>query len=788
MWHWLIAPALAADGVVRLPLDQWVQWLDAAALQHQVAAAPVDVLQVDRSVEGSFQRGVFSGVLTSRVRVLRPEGGVRAAVLSDSASIASVALDGRQTSLLAQDGSYTVGIDTPGEHVIRVEFFVGQEDDRFARRLALAFPPAGPTRISILVPEPDIRADLAGGAITSLRGEGGGTRIVGQLDGSGSLDLGWRSNVAALDVPARTEVREHVVFTLHEALVRGVAAFDTRVLEGEIDRMRFRVPKGVEVVNVEGESVLQWSANKGELVVFCRWLVADRAQVRVHFQLPVTAGESFTLAMPLPAEGVPLTGAIGIQGPAGFTATATQVKGATLLRDLPPELAELTPNPLLLGFTLDGEPEIQLDVQREAELTLASTTIDEMEAATVLIEDGVEVTRMQLHVRNETRPWLGIRLPSGATLTHARVDGRAMRPATAPDGETLLLPLPQSERFDAGQAQNWVVRDGDTLDALADRFYGDPSRWHEIIAQNPGFLSDARDLAVGQVLSVAPVSGGGIAASRAVIELAWSRQGEAMGVLGRRKVELPTVDAEVAAVEWHVYVPESLYTLSAGGNLSSWSHLRYDHVRRVQHFLKAVLGIQNAWAGGSEYSSILVRRKAIYAQESQQQGEMQEASADFPLVGERYRFRRMMPAPDAPALTFTWVTTQALQPIRLAMLAAGAMLATAWASGRRSKAQLGIALASVLFVAWTIDGVHRRLVWGADLGLAWLWLRSVWSRDKSGWSDGFPTLGQWLDAWTLRRMAAVGAAGAVLACLLIVPLAWSTLALVALAWRARRTA
>lgn len=794
MWFAILAFAYAADGndgTVSIPLDQWVLMLDQAAAAADKPAAPAPYLQVDRAIEGAFQRGVFSGLLTTRIRVLDADAGLLVPVLSDAASIASVELDGKRTSLLAEGGSYRVAIDTDGEHTVRVAFFVGQEDDRFARRLTLSFPPAGPTAVSIIVPEVGITADLAHGAVTSQRIEGGNTRILGQLDGEGTLDLGWKGTVATNTVAARTEVREHVVFTLHEALVRGVAAFDTRVLEGEVDRLRFRVPAGVEIVDVQGESVLQWRTDGGELVVYNRWLVNDKADIKVHFQVPVEAGKPLELRMPLPLEGAPFAGAVGVQGPAGFSATVLTIAGATPMRDLPPELAALTPNPLLLGFTLEGEPAISLDVRREAEVSLTTTSIDEMEAATVLIEDGAQVTRMQLHVRNETRPWLGVRLPHDAVLTHARVDGRPVRPATAPDGLTLLLPLPQSERYTAGQSQSWTVRDGDTLGALADRFYGDPSRWQEIVSQNYDVLGGLGELNVGQVLLVAPVEAGGVAASRAVIELAWTQAGDPMRAVGRRSLTLPTVDAEVGSVEWHVYVPSAFYALDVGGNLAPWSHLRYDHFRRVQQFFDAALGIHSAWAGmdaGGGYSSILSRRKSIFADQISASGELQEVASVFPLVGDRHRFRRMMPSAEAPALTVTWMGANGVAPVRLAGLAAGAVLATAWASGRTRKPLLFAGIALSLLVAWYVDGVHRRLVWGADLGLAVLWLRAEWSRMREGWSGTTPTFGEVLDAWTVRRVLTAGALGGALAVLLAVPLLWSTLALVVLAWRSRRPA
>ncbi|MFZ5475417.1 MAG: LysM peptidoglycan-binding domain-containing protein, partial [Myxococcota bacterium] len=658
----LLLPAVLADpGTAKLPLAQWVELVDAADAADDRPAPPVPWLQVDRVLTGTFRRGVLEGTLVTRVRVPADAPDLRIPVLDAGASIASVELDGRTTSLSPEDGAYTVAVGSPGDHVVRVSFFVGREDDRFARRLQLALPPSGPTRVSLWVPETDIDADLAQGAIASLRAEAGGTRLDGQLDGRGALDLTWRGRTAAAAGPVRAEARAFGLFTLHEALVKGVLVLDTRLVEGETDRVALRLPPGVEVVDVRGDAVLQWRTEAGRLEVLLRYLVADEARVEVHFQLPVDLDQPVALVMPLPEAGVPYTGAIGVQGPAGLVAETTSATGATPLRDLPPELAALTPNPLLLGFELAGDPSVTLAVTRQAEVQLTTTAIDELEAATVLVEDGAEITKAQLHVRNQTRQYLAIRLPEGATLTFARIDGRPIRPATSPDGASLLLPLIQSETVAAGQAQTWTVRDGETLDAIADRFYGDPSRWREILDENQ--LGDPSDLAVGQVLRVTQRGAGAAPMSRFVVELGWTRTGDAMGLVGRRALALPEVDADVAEVTWHVYVPDALEPITFGGNLAPYSHIRYDHLRRVRQFLDLAFDVRDAWAGDGAYSSILTRRKSIYAQEAPRGGEAAEAVGAFPLVGELYRFRRLLPGREVPAVAVTWIARDLLPAV-----------------------------------------------------------------------------------------------------------------------------
>lgn len=791
--------AYAQEGSATLSLDRWERLLaesEAAALRPD---APVSVLQVDRSLEGSFQRGVFTGTLLTRFRVPPQADGqrdeLRVPILDSDASIASVQLNGRTTSLLPVGDRYTVAVDGPGDHLVRVEFFIGRDDERFARRLQMALPPSGPTRLSIQVPEVEISAELGQGAVTALREEAGGTRILGQLDGRGSLDLSWKGRVRGEALPVKAEARATALFTLHEALVRGVVQIETTLLEGETDRLALRLPQGIEIVDVEGDAVLQWRTEADRLVVLLRYLVEDQASIKVFFQLPVDLDQPIALRLPLPEEGVPTSGALGVQGPAGLEATVQSAVGTTELRDLPPDLAALTPNPLLLGFSFAAteDPAVVIGVQRQAEVELTTTQIDMLEASTVLLQDGAQISRLQLRMRNETRQYLAARLPAGAVLTHARLDGRPIRPATSPDGSTLLLPLIQSERLEDGQIQTWQVREGDTLSGIADRFYGDASQWAPILDANPILMGSWADLIPGQTLSIPPSTAGLTPVSRFSIELAWTLPGEALGLAGQRGLSLPELDADVAEATWYVYLPHAVVGMGFGGNLSAWSHLRYDHFRRVRQYLDLVFTERDAWASydssSDGYQNILTRRKSIYVAEQAKDAGGQEVSSSFPLVGERHRFRRSLMGREVPQLHVRYLSRSTIPPIRLFSLLAAFGLCLAWlgspARGRRLA--VGAGFLGLLLLAWYVEGVHRRLLWGIDLALLYGLVQSLWPDLRRRW-DLPPSLAELLDAWTLRRVALAFGLSIGLLLLLMVPLLWSTLALIALSLRLRRSA
>ncbi|HSA23060.1 MAG TPA: LysM peptidoglycan-binding domain-containing protein, partial [Myxococcota bacterium] len=751
---------------------------------------------IERAVEGTFRKGLFRGTLSARFEVLEDRGHVRVPVLDSGASLGEVLLNGQRTSLLREGTLYTLGVEAPGTYAVRVEFFYGKEQDRFERRIRFRLPDAGPTQVKALVPEQDIEPTLAHGALVVRRQGPEGTRLEGYLDPTGQLDLAWTRRLTHREEQdVRLEADLHALVTLQEALVTGLAVFDFQVQEGETARIELRLPADMEVLGVDGDAVLQWQTDPtdgGRLTVLLRYLVQEQVRLAVRFQFPATAGKPVELRLPMPTGETPVRGAVGVLGPAGLNVQVAEVQGAEQLeqRDLPPELTELTASPLLFGFRFTAAPTIRLAVKRHDEVQLTSTLIDELQASSVLIEDGTEITKLKLRIRNNTRQYLTLRLPPGAVLTHSLVDGRPIRPATtaADGGPALLLPLRQSERVGATGQRDHTVREGETLSDLANFYYSDPSQYRNILEANPDQLGDASDLMAGQQLRIPAAQGVTVEESSFVVELAYKRAGgEALGWFGRRELVLPTMDVDTMKATWHLYLPESIDPLGFDANLTQYSAIRYDPFRRLRDYLLQVLWVHDAWAGG-KYRSILVQRKEIYKSDYARRTSGEVVLATFPLVGERYRFRRSLLGQEQPRILVTYAVRGLAGPVRWGVfgLAFAVGLFLFWRP-RRAAAWLaaGGGLLLALLVAHFVLGVHRRVLWGVDLALLVALLHLRWRP----WWEGLKGLARepWraLELCTLRNLAFLVGLSALLWLALWFPLMLSSLTAVAafLWWR-----
>lgn len=724
------ARAGAQEEGVQLPMEAWER-LRAAAADPARRPPPSQAWgALLRSVEGTFHKGLLSATLRTRFEVLATDGWLEVPVLDSAASLRSVTLDGRPAALTRRAEMYVIGLPRPGVHELVVHFLLGQEQERFARRLRFRVPAAGATGLSLLLPETGIEPRLGDGVLQQVERTPTGTRVRGDVNAGGLVELTWTRHPShAGPQTLRAEARINTLLTVHESLVTGLAALSLTLLEGETDRLELLVPEGLEVLQVEGPTVAQWQsragqgAEPGRLTVLLRHLVADTVQARIRFQLPVDPDQPVVLGSPAPADGTPLQGAAGVRAPTGLRLQVQSLKGATEtgLRDLPPGLTEMSDSPLLLGFTFDRLPVVRVSVQRQEQVELTGTVVDEVESSSVLLEDGSEVTKVKLHMRNNTRQYLRLRLPADARLTHCLIDGAPVRPALPPDVQpgALLLPLRQSERIDQGAQRLHRVRPGETLGGLAGLYFANPAHWQRILDANPDQLASDTDLTVGQQLVIPRAPGVTVEEGRFIIELAYRRQHPRMGSWGSAELELPALDVDALEITWHVLLPMAVVPLHFVGNLRQYSAVRYDPFRRALHFLHMALGGGTAWAG-DEYRSILSQRKGIYRAETQKRSRAESVLATFPLVGRRFRFKRLLPGQQQPRLRVRWITPWVAQTLRWGALLLG--LGLAWLAlgrragwGRRGLAALG--LVGLVLLGHFVLGVHRRVVWGLDLGL-----------------------------------------------------------------------
>jgi hypothetical protein len=159
------AAEIFAGATVKIPLSQWESMKDQLDAADKPSVPDQRHCPIDRVISGQFRKGLFRGTLTSTFKVLHVDGHLRIPILDGDASLGQTTLDGKRTSLLREGDMFTLGINRPGTYTLRVNFFWGQEMERFERRLNFKLPQAGITQVSILILESGIEPELTHGVL-----------------------------------------------------------------------------------------------------------------------------------------------------------------------------------------------------------------------------------------------------------------------------------------------------------------------------------------------------------------------------------------------------------------------------------------------------------------------------------------------------------------------------------------------------------------------------------------------------------------------------------------------
>jgi len=713
----VIALAHATDGQVTLPLAAWND-LHPPAVE---ATLPTDAVHHDRRLVGSVDRGLLEATLTHRVEALRPTD---LPVLPGDATVVRARLDGGPAPLTRSD-RYRIAL-TPGAHDLRLDLLQGQASDRSERRVRLALPPGGPTAFELTLPEAPVDVALASGVVTETAERVGHTVVKGWVDGTGALDLSWERRTTHEATDARLDAEVFALLDLGGDLVVGQGSYRFDVLAGEVDRVALELPVGVEVTEVTGPQVLQWHSRDGQLAVLLREVADEAVALTVGYQYPTDLDGPTELQLPLP--DTPVRGALGVVAPVAMQVELAEVHEAVRLppRDIPQDLVELSADPLRAAVAFDEPPRAAATTTRQGEVLTSASRIDDLQGISLLMEDGTEVGKLRLAVRNADRQALSVQLPAGARLTHCYRDGAPLKPAAdreAPD--RVMVPLTRSQR---SAQRAYTVQPGDTMSQIAADNYGDATTWTTVAAANPHV--DSGNLQVGQVLQLPTV--GDTDVQSFVLELGWERRTDPLRPVGTRQVALPSLDLEVMAATWHLYVPEHIEPLSVDASLTQVSGLRADPLTRFVDLLvhHGATG-SSAYASGP-YKNVLSKRRSYFEAAQQQQAAAPLSS--YPLVGQRLRFRGHLLGTEAPTATFRYVGAGIGEAVRwvawgLALLVAGWLARRPRDRAPWATAAAGLGLGAV--VGHYLLGTYAALVGGANLGLLfgllpWLWAHRRW--------------------------------------------------------------
>lgn len=262
--------------------------------------------------------------------------------------------------------------------------------------------------------------------------------------------------------PARFDVQVDTLVSISDVTTSAVALVDVNVKSGGVEELMIALPEGVNVLAVSAPSMREQTVTDdgGNQIVNVFFTREMQGTFRVELSWErINSEDAGVLPVPLPRVRATEVeqGRIAVEARAAVEVRAESVAHLSTIdiAELPQQIVRRTTNPILLAFKYvqtEPMPELSLAVTRHVEVDTQAAIIDTAALHTLVTKDGFSVTVARYRVRNSREQFLRVRLPEGAEVWSATVDGELETPALADSDaarpEVLINIVRSTEGFD----------------------------------------------------------------------------------------------------------------------------------------------------------------------------------------------------------------------------------------------------------------------------------------------------------------------------------------------------
>lgn len=385
------------------------------------------------------------------VEVLRKKGWARVPILPATVALSSAKIAGREAAVVIENDYYTLVTDRRGAFDLDVEFAASVTTAQGRSVVGFDLAPSGATSVELAVPaEDDLDFTVANARLKSDAAAAGKRVVKATLPSTSALSVSWQNRIPeAAKQSARIYAETYSLVGIGDGVMRTTATIQNTILFAGVEKMRYRLPEGMTLLEVTGAGIRDWNlAKDGTLDVLLNY--AAEGAYSLELKLEKVVGEkSQNLAAPIvqPLGVERAKGWVGVEAHGNLEIGAGAIQGATAVdvRSLPAAILGITDQPVLLGYKYLGDsPNIPLEVAAHDDVDVLVTLLDETRARTMWTPQGRRLTSVKYQIRNNRRQFLRLALAEGAELWSASVGGRAVQPAKAKDGR-VMIPLVRSQ-------------------------------------------------------------------------------------------------------------------------------------------------------------------------------------------------------------------------------------------------------------------------------------------------------------------------------------------------------
>jgi len=376
----------------------------------------------------------------------------------------------------AEGVEHSIVTDKEGVAVIEAELvkdlFSRGQAARTREGFSLGLPPFGAADLDLLINRQRQFVEIEPAAQVTTSDLATATRVVAALQPTRSLRVEWRDRVKVAPPPVQSPepasqpalIQEAKVFADHEllfAVSEGVIAIRDNVVlnieQSPVGEFLFKVPKGVEIMDVSGGDVASWAIKANEKDQELKVILHAQRRDQVAFTLeleratPSINGE-FPLDCPrLVAVGPKARlerqkGYFGVEVSQGIEARIVGANPATMVDpgELPAFVRDQAQGFIAYAFKFLEPVSPKINLTKHQEVAVSTAQIDGAIAQTLVSRDGKTLTQLALIVRNNNNQFLIFeKLPSNMEVLSVVLNGEPVKPGIG-DGGEVYIPLIRS--------------------------------------------------------------------------------------------------------------------------------------------------------------------------------------------------------------------------------------------------------------------------------------------------------------------------------------------------------
>lgn len=664
-------PPADVGATANVPLDRYEAAraaLSEANTSASQARGPLVVLGAS-TYTGKAIEGALSLKLALSATLAGPGLWKTVPLVGEDVVVVSARANGKPAALSRSNGYHVWITQQTGEVGLELDLLVPARGPRGSLEYDLRVARTPVTHLVLDFPTPGLEPRLRRAVRAEARPEGGGTRLDAWLEPTSLIHLvGYRAASEEEKREARVSAESLNLLSVDGETSELFTVFRYDILHAGVQRFDLFIPEGLSVVSADGEGAFRYALEPTEGGALLRgetaFPIRDRYELSLRLRRTEATGERTTVLLPR---------AVGVEREHGWL--AVEVTGNLKLdevsredaiaidaRQLPAEVVESAVSPVLRAWRYHGEhPKIVLSSEKLPEKEPSNASIDRVVATTVVAAEGRAYTDLQITLRNRLRHSLSLVLPDGVEVRSSLLDGEPVKPSRDASGR-LVLPLKRSSG-------------GDDPDAFT-------------------------------------------------LQLVLDSEISSLWLLGRRGLELPSLELPVSSLAWTVWLPgDGVYSgLEGDIEAQRWA----GSARWYQPPVPAFAGFFGADG------------QAPVGLASSDAGAM-PVRVELPRRGQDLTWRRYWVAGDAPLRVHFWYIKRWLEAtVRLAV-GLGVLGLVAFALRKRSPRRAWTALqdwrrrpppedASNAWASRSFLGKSVLVL--AALGLAWWWglllLRIAW--------------------------------------------------------------